>query len=188
MCFCSLFRRCWARAGSGLRRRMPPKGQQIPPPDQQAPRPGDRVLRFRQHWLDIVLAGTKTAEARRGRTAPGGAWLGCGGRYASLGEPVHMATLADLQTHRQEHCVDAVGLPYGAYTYLWPLREVRALPAPVQFRNMPGPVTWISFADPLARDAAAASEASLPPRDVAGPEHLHEPKGEPCSPASGVPL
>ena len=153
---------------------MAPKGQQLPLPGQLAPRPGDRVLRFTRHWLALALAGTKTAEVRRGRTTPGGAWLGCAGcvwGYASLGEPVHMATLADFQTRRQEHRMDVVELPYGSHTFLWPLSEVRALPVPVQFRNTPGPVTWLPFVEPEAQVVAAASESrgrSRTPRRSAG--------------------
>ena len=59
---------------------MAPKLQQCPLPEQEVPSPGDRVLRFTRPWLDLVLAGTKTAEVRFGRTTPGGAWLGCEGR------------------------------------------------------------------------------------------------------------
>ena len=45
---------------------MAPKPQQqIPSSDQPFPQPGDRVLRFERTWLDLVLAGTKTAEIRQ---------------------------------------------------------------------------------------------------------------------------
>ena len=43
------------------------------------PQPGDRILVFRLHWLNLILAGEKDLEIR-GRNLSGGRyWLGCRG-------------------------------------------------------------------------------------------------------------
>ncbi|CAE7933515.1 unnamed protein product, partial [Symbiodinium necroappetens] len=101
----------------------------------------DRILRLRRAWLDLILSGTKTAEVRRGATTPGGVWLGCGGRveaFALLGLPVRVANFAEFQSRFEEHRVDVPALPYGPCTYLWPLTDVRILPAPVCYHNRAG--------------------------------------------------
>ncbi|OLQ08593.1 hypothetical protein AK812_SmicGene7896 [Symbiodinium microadriaticum] len=141
--------------------------QQVPTPAQAVPAPGDRILRLRRAWLDLILSGTKTAEVRRDATTPGGVWLGCGGRveaFGLLGLPVRVANFAEFQSRFEEHRVDVPALPYGPCTYLWPLTDVRILPAPVCYHNRAGPVTWLPFALPPSRPATSvgAEEDEVP--------------------------
>ena len=115
---------------------MAPKLQQMPSLAQHRPGPGDRVLRLTCEWQDLIVAGTKTLEVRRGPTTPGGAWLGWNRRVWArvyIGESVHILT-------RRAH-----ELPYPSRSFSWPRSEVRLLPGPVPFRNRPGPMTWIPF-------------------------------------------
>ena len=84
------------------------------------PAPGDRILRMRRTWLDLILSGTKTAEVRRGATTPGGIWLGsCAGRveaFALLGFHVRVANLAEFHSRFEEHRVE-VGCLLGFRVY-----------------------------------------------------------------------
>ncbi|CAE7458353.1 unnamed protein product [Symbiodinium necroappetens] len=139
---------------------MSPKPrQQIPSSEQLLPQLGDRVLRFQRHWLDLVLAGTKTAEIRRDRTSSGCAWMGCSGRVwgrIHIGDAARLSSLEELRATHGQHRVEATELPYGARTYLWPLSGLYILPEPVPFYNRPGPVTWLPFVPPL-QDVHAGS-------------------------------
>ena len=44
-----------------------------------APKPGDRILIFKQQWLQLVLSGQKTMECRGAAYKSGKYYLGCGG-------------------------------------------------------------------------------------------------------------
>ena len=150
---------------------MAPKLQQMPSSAQHCPRPGDRVLRIKREWLQLILAGTKTAEVRSGPTTPGGAWLGYNGRVwarVHIGEPEHILTMDDFRSKHAAHRVEVDELPYGLRTFLWPLSELRPLAEPVWFHNRSGPVTWMRFAPP---PSATPSDVSPRPhvRAAAGP-------------------
>ena len=97
--------------------------QQLPSAEQLAPRPGDRILRFRRCWLDMVLSGRKTAEIRFGATTPGGAWLGCEGRVwgrVHIGDPVHLLSLDDMRARYDDHRVDVPSCRTGLEPFFGP--------------------------------------------------------------------
>ena len=43
------------------------------------PRPGERILIFKQQWLELVLSGQKTLEVRGAKYRPGKCYFGTGG-------------------------------------------------------------------------------------------------------------
>ena len=91
------------------------------------PQPGDRILVFRLHWLNLILAGEKDLEIR-GRNLSGGRyWLGCRGTIfgRAILEPAIPITSAQAWRRlRHRHRVEVDKLPYKK-TYGLAIRHCR---------------------------------------------------------------
>ena len=91
------------------------------------PQPGDRILVFRLHWLNLILAGEKDLEIR-GRNLSGGRyWLGCRGTILgrAILEPAIPITSAQAWRRlRHRHRVEVDKLPYKK-TYGLAIRHCR---------------------------------------------------------------
>ena len=134
-------------AGRAMPARIPGR---FPPADQPRPLPGDRLLLFRKHWLDLVLAGDKVVEVRGMSCRPGGAWAGCDGRvhvWLEFGTSEYVSSVSAFRARLPEHHVDVAVLPY-TRTHLWPILARRILPEPVPYHRAPGPVNWARFRPP----------------------------------------
>ena len=53
-------------------------------PRASVPKPGDRILIFKQPWLQLVLCGHKTLEIRGSPYKAGKYYLGSGGQHSNL--------------------------------------------------------------------------------------------------------
>ena len=78
------------------------------------PQHGDRILVFRLHWLNLILAGEKDLEIR-GRDLSGGRhWLGCRGTifgHAILEPAIPITSAQAWRRFRHRHRVGVDKLP-----------------------------------------------------------------------------
>ena len=91
------------------------------------PQPGDRILVFRLHWLNLILAGEKDLEIRGRRLSGGQYWLGVRGTIFGLAilEPaIPINSDAAWRRLRHRHLVEGDELPYKK-TYGLPIRHCR---------------------------------------------------------------
>ena len=91
------------------------------------PQPGDRILVFRPHWLELILRREKRLEIRGRRLSAGRYWLGCRGTIFGLAvlEPAIPITSAKAWRRlRHRHLVESDELPYKK-TYGLPIRHCR---------------------------------------------------------------
>ena len=110
------------------------------------PQPGDRILVFRLHWLNLILAGEKDLEIR-GRNLSGGRyWLGCRGTIfgpAILEPAIPIKSDAAWRRLRQRHRVEVDKLPYKT-TYALPVRQCRRV-TPIPYVHPRGAVVIVKY-------------------------------------------
>ena len=140
--------------------------QVCPAAEQAYPVDGDRILLLRPKWAGQLLQGSKTIEVRPCRLESGGTWLGCQGRlvgWAFLSNSRQCHNLDDFRATEALHGVSATALPY-IKTWLTDITDVWELPEPIQFKRVPGPVTWSKFT-PVAASSTVmtAPEGPLSP-------------------------
>ena len=91
------------------------------------PQPGDRILVFRSHWLELIFDGDKTLEIRGRRLSRGRYWLGCRGKIwgrADLGPAIPITSAQAWRCLRHRHRVEGDALPYKK-TYGLPILHCR---------------------------------------------------------------
>ena len=95
----------------------------------KSPKPGDRIMIFKERWLNLILKKRKTLEIRSRALKEGPYWLGCKGIIrgkAVFAAPKLIRDKDDWASLRGKHCVDADELPYKK-TWALPILSARAV-------------------------------------------------------------
>ena len=111
------------------------------------PREGERILVFREEWLELILSGQKDLEIRPARLREGDAWLGCKSTIfgkARLGPAAEIATEQEWAALRSRHLVDGVALPYNT-TWALPLQSVMRLRAGIPYVHRRGAIGIVKY-------------------------------------------
>ena len=93
------------------------------------PKPGEKILVFKEHWLNLILKKQKKMEIRSRALKAGSYWLGNKGVIRGLavfGEPVPILDKDLWVALRSQHCVDTDELPYKK-TWGMPVLSARAV-------------------------------------------------------------
>ena len=112
----------------------------------EAPRRGDRILVFRLHWLNLILAGEKDLEIRSQNLSGGRYWLGCRGTIYGLAmlEPaMPINSAAAWRRLRHRHRVGVDKLPYKK-TYGLAIRQCRRV-TPTPFEHPRGAIGIVKY-------------------------------------------
>ncbi len=136
--------------------------------NQAAPKGREmKGLIIRKHWLDKILAGTKTWEMRSQKTSYRGPIAlicqGTGGQILGIAELVDSlpaVTDAEFSAARRLHGIppeDDARVLEDRWIYPWVLRNVRPLQTLVLSGQRPGQVIWV----PIAPATAARIEEQL---------------------------
>ena len=110
------------------------------------PQRGDRILVFRAHWLNLILADEKDLEIRGRNLSSGPYWLGCGGMiYGNcfLGSAMLIDSADAWRGLRHRHRVGSDELPYKT-TYALPTRRCRRV-TPIPYVHPRGAVGIVKY-------------------------------------------
>ena len=110
------------------------------------PQPGDRILVFRPHWLELILRRQKRLEIRGRRLSAGRYWLGCRGTIYGIAvlEPAIPITSAKAWRRlRHRHLVEGDELPYKT-TYGLAIRHCRRV-TPIPYEHPQGAVGIVKY-------------------------------------------
>ena len=96
-------------------------------PRVATPERGDRILVFRAHWLNLILADENDLEIRGRNLSSGPDWLGCGGTiygHCFLGFANWIDSAEAWRGLRHRHRVEVDELPCKT-TYGFPVHQCR---------------------------------------------------------------
>ena len=111
------------------------------------PRNGDRILLLKQHWMALVLDGSKTMEIRGKRLKAGVAYFGRKGTIyacATLGDAIEIRDTQQWDSLRCQHRVPEIALPYKR-TFGLPINKMECLNPPIPFRHPKGAVGIVKY-------------------------------------------
>ena len=110
------------------------------------PQPGDRIMVFQEHWLNLILKKKKTMEIRGKAFKAGRYWLGYKGfirGIALFGNVLPVLDDATWEGYRTQHLVPTEKPPYRK-TWGLPILCVHSV-SPVKYKHPRGAVGIVRY-------------------------------------------
>ena len=117
---------------------------------RKEPSEGDRILVFKEEWLQKVLSKQKTLEIRNKALQAGSWWLASKGQIhaqAVFGTPMQIDA-AKFKELKSQHLVDSDALPYKKKNWAIPLLNVKHLKPAIPYDHPKGAVSIVIYRGP----------------------------------------
>ena len=114
--------------------------------EHMVPTQGDKIMVFKEKWVNLLLNGTKTMETRGRPLKEGMYWIGSKKKIwgkLHLGKAKHIETVEEWRNLRLKHCCETDDLPYKK-SWCFDVSEVVKM-TPVPFLHPKGAISIVRY-------------------------------------------